>query len=62
MMCADSLPAVAGAAAAAIAQGRNDQEIALLAAFFTQIGDSLALLLVARECNNKTDPPAIAAR
>ncbi len=54
MTCSDSLPAVAGAAAAAIAQGRNEKEIALLAAFFTQLGDSLELLLAARDCNSCT--------
>ena len=57
----DGFPAVAGAAAAAVARGRNEKEIALLAAFFTQLGDSLALLLAARECNNQSDPTPISA-
>lgn len=51
MSCPDSLPAITGALAAGIAQGRKEQEIALLAAFFTQLGDSLAVILAARECS-----------
>lgn len=56
MTCPDSLPAAVGALSAAIAQGRNDDEIALLSAVFTQLGDGLALLLAARECN-RAEPP-----
>jgi len=48
MSCPDSLPAAVGALAAAAARGRSDGEIALLAAFFTQLGDSLSLILAAR--------------
>lgn len=48
MPCPDSLPAAAGAAAAVLAEGRSEEEVALLAALFTQLGDSLALLLASR--------------
>ena len=51
MPCTDSLPAAVGALAASIAQGRSQEEIALLAAIFTQLGDSLALVLAARACS-----------
>ena len=51
MPCSDSLPAVIGAMAASLAQGRTEEEIALLAALFTQLGDSLAVILAARDCN-----------
>lgn len=44
----ESIPALAGALAAAIAQGRSDEELALLAALLSQLGDSLALVLAAR--------------
>lgn len=57
MPCPDSLPAIAGALAAAIAQGRSEDDIALLAALFTQLGDGLALILAARACGS-SQPPA----
>jgi len=50
MSCSDSVPAAIGALAAAVAQGRSDEEIGLFAAIFTQLGDSLALILAARVC------------
>ena len=53
MLCPESMPAAVAAMAAAIAQGRSDEELGLLAAIFTQLGDSLASILVARACNSK---------
>ena len=38
MSCQDALPAAVSAAAAAMAQGKSDEEVALLAAIFTQLG------------------------
>ena len=52
MLCPDSIPAAVGAISASIAQGCPDEELAILAAAFTQLGDSLALILAARSCNN----------
>ena len=37
-------------AAAAMAQGKSDEEVALLAAIFTQLGDSLAMIVALRAC------------
>ena len=37
--------AAVSAAAAAMAQGKSDEEVALLAAIFTQLGDSLAMIV-----------------
>ena len=54
MSCPCSLPAIAGMLSSAIAQGRSDDEIALLSALFTQIGDSLALILAAKVCSAST--------
>lgn len=53
MLCPDTIPSVVGALSAAIARGRSDNEIALLAAVFTQLGDSLALILAAKDCPAK---------
>ena len=50
MLCADSVPATVGALSAAIAQGLSNDEIAQLAAVFTQLGDGLALILTSRVC------------
>ena len=50
MSCQDALPAAVGAAAAAMAQGKSDAEVALLAAVFTQLGDSLAMIVALRAC------------
>lgn len=36
--------------APAMAQGKSDEEVALLAAIFTQLGDSLAMIVVLRAC------------
>ncbi len=54
----ESLPAVVGALASAISQGRSDQDIALLAAIFTQLGDSMAVILAARNCQSSPDDTA----
>lgn len=48
MPCQDALPAAVSAAAAAMAQGKSDEEVALLAAIFTQLGDSLAMIVALR--------------
>ena len=48
MSCQDALPAAVSAAAAAMAQGKSDEEVALLAAIFTQLGDSLAMIVALR--------------
>lgn len=50
MSCQDTLPAAVSAAAAAMAQGKSDEEVALLTAIFTQLGDSLAMIVVLRAC------------
>ena len=50
MSCQDALPAAVSAAAAAMAQWKSDAEVALLAAVFTQLGDSLAMILALRAC------------
>jgi hypothetical protein len=48
----DALPAVVGALAAGIAREcPNDETLGLLAALFTQLGDSLGLIAAARACN-----------
>lgn len=38
------------ALACAIAEGKSDAELALLACFFTQLGDSMETILAARGC------------
>ena len=53
MLCTDSLPAAVGALSASIAQGCTDAELAILAAAFTQLGDSLALILATRACGKE---------
>lgn len=50
MFCADSVPATVGALSSAIAKGLSNDELALLAAVFTQLGDSLSLILASRIC------------
>ena len=50
MSCQDALPAAVSAAAAAMAQGQRDEEVALLAALFPQLGDRLALIVALRAC------------
>ena len=48
----DTLPALIGALASALAQGRSDEELALLSALFSQLGDSLAMILALRAGTN----------
>ena len=48
MLCQDALPMLAGA----MAKGRGDEELALLAALFSQLGDSLAVILALRAGEN----------
>lgn len=55
MSCQDALPAAVSAAAAAMAQGKSDAEIALLAAIFTQLGDSLAMIVALHACGKSGD-------
>ena len=57
MSSPESIPVLAGALAAAVAQGRSDEELALLAALLSQLGDSLALILAAR-MQGQTDTQA----
>lgn len=50
----ESLPAFVGAVSSAIAKNFCDDDLAVLAAVFTQLGDSLALIAAARiKCANK---------
>ncbi len=58
MSCQDALPAAVGAAAAAMAQGKSDAEVALLAAIFTQLGDSLAMIAALLACGKSGDSEA----
>ena len=50
MSCPEPLPVAVSALASAIAAECSDNEIALLFAFFVQLGDSLALILAQRAC------------
>ena len=43
------------AVACAIARGKSQQELSLLSAFFTQLGDSLATIAVANDCTVESD-------
>lgn len=52
MPCQDTLPALVGALASALAQGRSDEELALLSALFSQLGDSFAMILALRTGTN----------
>ena len=52
MPCQDTLPALIGALASALAQGRSDEELALLSALFSQLGDSHAMILALRVGTN----------
>lgn len=54
--CADSgqLFAAATALSSALAQGKNPEELARLAAFFTLVGDTLALFSLS--CEQTCDP------
>ena len=48
MSCSDGLPVVVGMLSTAIARGRSTDELTILTALFTQLGDSLALIAAAR--------------
>ncbi len=50
-----TLPAVVSALAAAIAKDKTQTELAVLAALFSQLGDSLALIAAAQECCQTTE-------
>lgn len=52
MPCQNTLPALVGALASALAQGRSDEELTLLSAIFSQLGDSLAMILALRTGTN----------
>lgn len=43
------------ALACAIAKGKNENELTLLSAFFTQLGDSLATIAVGNSINNSSN-------
>ncbi|HIZ19992.1 MAG TPA: hypothetical protein H9674_03945 [Firmicutes bacterium] len=58
MACPESLPATVGVLAVILAQGRSDREVALLAALFTPLGDSLAVILAAKDCQNVSEDTA----
>ncbi|GEM_PF-214501 len=58
MPCPASLPAAVGALAAAIARDRSDEEVALLAAVLTQLGDSLAVIAASRACQSAQENTA----
>ena len=47
-MYSNQIVILVGALAAALAEGRTDDEIALLGAVLTQLGDSLATIAAAR--------------
>ena len=52
MSCPEPLPATVSVLASTIADGLSDNEVALLAALFPQLGDSLALILALRARQN----------
>ena len=59
MLCPEELATVTSAAAIGLAQGRSTEELGILAAVFTQIGDVLATIAVQRTaidacCENST--------
>lgn len=43
------------ALACAIAEGKNENEIDLLSAFFNQLGECLATISAAQACNNSSN-------
>lgn len=51
-----TLPAAIGAIASLLAEGLSDDDLDLLSAVFTQLGDSLATISILRSRN--TQPPA----
>lgn len=59
-MCPNSLIAAVAALAAVLAEGRSNEELSLLAAVFTQLGDTLATIAVQREICEKCQKDATA--
>lgn len=54
MMCPNELAASITATAIAIAEGKSEDELSLLAAFFTQLGDTIATIAVQKNiCSKK---------
>lgn len=53
MLAPGAMPAAVGALAAAIAEGLSADELALLSAVFSQLGDSLAVIAAAQAINDK---------
>ncbi|MGN0691351.1 MAG: DUF6774 domain-containing protein [Oscillospiraceae bacterium] len=43
------------ALAAAVAEGRTNRELSLLAAMFMQLGDTLETIVAARECSAESE-------
>lgn len=57
MLCPEGLAASVTAAAAAIAKGKSSDELNLLGAVFTQLGDTLATIATARDfCEAQNKP------
>ena len=48
MLAPEAMPAAVGALASAIAQGMSANDLALLSAIFSQLGDSLAVIAAAQ--------------
>lgn len=53
MLAPEAVPAAVGALAAAIAEGMTANELDLLSAIFSQLGDSLAVIAAAQAINEK---------
>ena len=51
MSCSDGLPVVVGMLSTAIARGRSTDELTILTALFTQLGDTLATLAGRRDAD-----------
>ena len=51
MICPEGLAASVTAAAAALSQGRSADELGLLGALFTQLGDTLTAISLAKGIN-----------
>lgn len=52
-MCPNQLVAVISALAIGLADGHSDEDVQLLAVFFTQLGDTLATIALRRgQCEN----------
>ena len=56
MSDASSLPIAVGALTSAIAQNLNTTELTILSAFFSQLGDSLALIAAVQSSESASDP------